>query len=168
MNVRPEQPGDEEPIRAVHRAALGEGEARLVDLLRELPGYGPSLVAEVEGSVVGHVLFSRAWIDCADGERREVSNLAPVSVLPAFQGQGIGSALIRAALADIAIPAIVLGHETYYPRFGFEPAAGYGIEWAYAADEPTPPAFMAWFPPGDWSAYHGRAVYPAPFDEVGD
>lgn len=166
VRIRPEAPEDREAIFAVHLAAFGqEPEARLVDLLRQIPGYGPSLVAEVEGSVVGHVLFSRAEIDCLDGERREVSNLAPVGVLPDHQRKGIGGRLIEAALAEIEIPVIVLGHEDYYPRFGFEPAVAHGIEWPYS-DEPTPPEFMVWVPSGDWSAYRGRAIYPEPFDQI--
>lgn len=150
----------------MNQAAFGqEVEARLVDLLRKEPGYGPSLVAEVDGQVVGHVLFSRAEIACEDGVVREVSNLAPVGVFPEFQRQGIGSRLIREAMSNISIPIIVLGHETYYPRFGFEPASEHGIAWSYE-EEPTPEAFMVWFPPGDWSAYRGRAVYPAAFDQT--
>jgi putative acetyltransferase len=95
----------------VHLAAFGrEPEARLVDLLREEPGYGPSLVAETDGLATGHVLFSRATIACEDGRERAVANLAPVGVLPSDQRQGIGSRLIRRAMSDLTIPAIVLGH----------------------------------------------------------
>jgi len=86
-----------------------------------------SLVYEQDGAVVGHVMLSRMEM----GEQRPLQ-LSPLSVAPAHQGRGIGSALAREALrlADEAGEPIVLvlGHSAYYPRFGFEPAAPLGLE----------------------------------------
>jgi predicted N-acetyltransferase YhbS len=85
-----------------------------------------SLVYEEDGEIVGHTMLSRMRM----GDLRPFQ-LSPVSVAPARQGRGIGSALVREALrrADaIGEPFVVLlGHPTYYPRFGFEPAAPLGI-----------------------------------------
>ncbi len=83
-----------------------------------------SLVAERRGAIVGHVLFSRMDVE-ADGAPLSGAGLAPVSVLPEQQGQGIGDALIRAGLDALReqgmATSFVLGHESYYPRFGYSP-----------------------------------------------
>src|SRR3546814_17884473 len=83
-----------------------------------------SLVAERDGGIVGHALFSRMDVE-ADGVALSGAGLAPVSVAPASQGQGIGDALIRAGIdalreQGIAI-SFVLGHETYYHSFVYSP-----------------------------------------------
>jgi putative acetyltransferase len=86
-----------------------------------------SLVAEEDGEVVGHTMLSPMRM----GEHRPLQ-LSPLSVAPAHQGRGIGSALVRESLrlADEAGEPLVLllGHPGYYPRFGFEPAAPLGLE----------------------------------------
>src|SRR3546814_21168484 len=81
-----------------------------------------SLVAEADGVIAGHVLFSRMAVEAA-GATLSAAGLAPVSVAPGRQGQGIGAVLIRAGLdtlreRDVAI-SFVLGHPAYYPRFGY-------------------------------------------------
>jgi putative acetyltransferase len=105
----------------------------LVDVLRASSGWRPSLslVAEEHGTVVGHVLATRGWLD-AQARLVEVLVLSPLSVTPDRQRQGIGSRLVRELLAVAASgpePAIFLeGSPVYYRRFGFEAAgsAGFG------------------------------------------
>ena len=111
-------------------AAFGRAdEARLVERVWASGEYLPSLdlVAEDEGAIVGHVLHSRGEVD-----GRAVAALGPLSVTPERQRQGVGTALMDEALgrADRAGYPLValLGHPTYYPRFGFVPAATLGIE----------------------------------------
>ena len=104
----------------------------LVERLRVSGSYIPelSLVAEVDGEVVGHVLFTK--ISICDGDIKHQSlALAPVSVLPEYQGCGIGSTLIKAAHTKaIALgygSVVILGHKDYYPRFGYKTASLFGI-----------------------------------------
>lgn len=128
MIVRRIAHGDFDEVDAVHRAAFAstafgyQGEA---DLVRALHADGDalvSLVAETEGEIVGHALFSTMAVE-ADGVPLRAAGLAPVGVLPALHGMGIGSALIRKGIDLLCAHAIqigfVLGHPDYYPRFGY-------------------------------------------------
>jgi len=143
--VRPEQPGDSDAIRRVHDAAFGgPTEGRIVDALRGgewwLP-WGSFVVEGASGRIVGHLLMSRAELEGEDGgEDRSILVIGPVGVLPQMQGRGIGAALMHAAIsaaAERGEPLIcLLGHAHYYPRFGFEPARGIGVE----APRPWPDA----------------------------
>jgi putative acetyltransferase len=141
MLIRRELPTDAEAIRAVHLAAFakpatedvraqpGTLEAGLVDELRADGDLVPEccLVAEVDGVVAGHVAVSRATVDGEPG----VVALGPLGVLPEVQRSGVGSALMHAALAAADAlgerGVVLLGHPTYYPRFGFGPAVEHGI-----------------------------------------
>lgn len=142
IEIRAERPGDVVAIRVVNERAFGSSaEARLVDLLRAANKAMISLVAQQDDQVVGHILFSPVSVTSAPETLRAVG-LAPLSVLPKFQNQGIGSRLIhegllacQAARRDIVV---VLGHIGYYPRFGFSTASDYGLENEYGASE----AFM--------------------------
>ena len=125
---RPEQREEEPLVRAVVEDAFGRPNvARLVDTLRESPDWidGLSFVAEHDGKIVGHVLFSRSLLD-APRRLVDVLVLSPVSVAPAFQRRGIGSSLIRYGLERIAQrpePLVFLeGSPAFYRRFGFVPA----------------------------------------------
>ena len=128
--IRPAAPSDADAIDAVVRAAFAatksghQGEAELVRMIEGDGDVMVSLVAEADGAIVGHVLFSRMDVE-ADGTALTAAGLAPVSVVPGRQGQGIGDALIRAgldALRDQGVAiSFVLGHEDYYPRFGYSP-----------------------------------------------
>jgi putative acetyltransferase len=111
--------------------------------------------------VVAHVLLSRIELDTGDGVVPALA-LGPVGVLPAFQKQGYGSAVIRDALArrdDHLV--ILLGDPAYYRRFGFVPGAAHGITgpWSSSGDawQVLPPA--AGTPPGE-------ARFPAPWAAV--
>ena len=130
MAVRPSSAGDAEAIDAVIRAAFAgtelghQGEAELVRMIEADGDTLVSLVAERDGAVVGHVLFSRMDVE-ADGAPLVAAGLAPVAVVPDAQGQGVGGALIRAGLDQLREQGVaisfVLGHEAYYPRFGYSP-----------------------------------------------
>lgn len=139
MNLREELPGDRESVRNVVLRAFGAVDAdhglvvtKLVDALRETitPTDGLSLVAEHEGQIVGHVMFTRSLLD-APRRLVGVQVLSPLGVLPEHQRRGIGSALVRhglKALADQAAPLVFLeGDPAYYSRFGFTPGADQGF-----------------------------------------
>lgn len=133
--IRPERPGDEAAIYAVHVAAFPtDAEARLVDALRSAGRLTASLVAEVEGVIVGHVAFSPVTAGEAMG-----TGLAPVAVLKAYQKRGIAARLIEAGLTacrDAGIGwAVVLGEPAYYRRFGFGPASAVGLVDEYGGGE---------------------------------
>lgn len=170
IEVRPETPADHAAIRAVNEQAFGRpNEANLVDALRASPAFIPglSLVAVQEGRVVGHVLFSRIAVE-GDGEPVEVLALAPVAVRPEWQRQGIGSRLIRAGLeraSALGYCAVVLiGHPTYYPRFGFTSARAFGMECPFPAPDEV---FMALpLRSGGLDGVRGTLVYPPAFREV--
>jgi len=134
MLIRSERASDVAAIAEVHRAAFGqEAEAGLVERIRAADGFDSrlSLVAEIDGRVVGHILFSPIWIETDDGRCVDAMALAPMGVRPECQCRGIGSALVLEGLEVCrwlghAI-VIVVGHAGYYPRFGFERASGLGI-----------------------------------------
>lgn len=178
MLIRRERPEDVADIRAVTAAAFSgvehsappvepdgaPGEATLVGWLREDPGWVPelSLVAEIGGSIVGHVVATRGEL-----AGRSALGLGPVSVSPAHQGAGVGSALMHAVLggADaMGEPLVVLlGSPAYYARFGFVPASGIGVE---APD----PAWGDHFQARPLAAYEPGLRrtfrYAAPFDQL--
>jgi putative acetyltransferase len=135
LNVRNEKPADIDSIRQVNLEAFGRSqEADLVDKLRQKRTDLFSLVATEQDRVVGHILFSPATIEIGNTTVQGMG-LAPMAVLPNCQRRGIGSALIRAGIGRIEATGcpyiIVLGHQDYYPKFGFEPAGRFGIrcEW---------------------------------------
>ena len=139
--IRDERPDDVAAVRRVNELAFGQPqEADLVEALRRACPDLLSLVALDGDELVGHILFSPATIDGADGARRGMG-LAPMAVLPARQRRGIGTMLVGAGLARLRQAncpfVIVLGHPAYYPRFGFERASAYGIrcQWPGVPDE---------------------------------
>ena len=150
-------------IRAVNEAAFGGSyEADLVDKLRSDEHALISLVAELGPSLVGHIMFSRMWINTSIGLVSAVA-LAPVAVHPDRQRQGIGSRLIRHGLDLLRVRdeklVIVVGHPGYYPRFGFS------AEKAKSLESPFPrEAFMvAELSMGALDGIQGSVVYPPAF-----
>ncbi len=137
MIIRPETSHDIPQIhrvveRAFSQSELGHhGEAELVDTLRASCDQSLSLVAELDGSIVGHALFTRATLDNGQDPPRIGMGMAPVSVLPDRQQGGVGSQLIRDGIQRLRtekVPfVIVLGHPSYYPRFGFLQASTLGV-----------------------------------------
>ena len=143
--IRRERPEDIAAIHEVHELAFGRrAEADLVDALRTSGKATLSLVALEDDRIVGHILFSPVTIDAADRTFPAVG-LAPMAVLPERQRRGIGSQLVKAGLIECRNAGyecvVVLGHPTYYPRFGFVPASRYGLKSEYEVPDE---AFMVW------------------------
>ncbi|RKU11349.1 GNAT family N-acetyltransferase [Candidatus Poribacteria bacterium] len=137
--IREEQQEECQEIRQVIVAAFGgDTEANLVELLRDRNKAPVALIAVSDNKIVGHVMFSPVTITLAPKAFRAVG-LAPLSVLPEFQRQGIGSILVREGLKKCAAAgfemAVVLGSPYYYPRFGFSRASLYGLGNEYDTDE---------------------------------
>ncbi|MBL8542243.1 MAG: N-acetyltransferase [Hyphomonadaceae bacterium] len=140
--IRDAAPSDYPAIRAIVRHAFGQDEeANLVEQLRDDGDVLAELVEASEIALQGHILYSRLSIE-REGEILQAAALAPLSVLPAFQRQGMGGALIRAGNARCAelgcAAIIVLGHADYYPRFGFSAGAAEFLEAPFSG-----PHFMA-------------------------
>ena len=141
ITIRREAPAD---IAAVHRlnAAAFETsiEADLVDVLRENCRDHLALVAEADGVVFGHILFTPLAIAGEEASLHGMG-LAPMAVVADRQNEGIGSRLVRAGLDILRAGdcpfVVVLGHPQYYPRFGFTPAAGDGVtcQWDGVPDD---------------------------------
>ena len=132
VEIREERPDDIAHIREVNRLAFGQDtEGDIVDGLRSNGAVTLSLVATLDGRVVGHILYSPITV----GATFSGAALGPMSVLPEHQRQGIGSKLVEEGsrkLRDSGCPfVIVLGHPEFYPRFGFRPASTYAVtcEW---------------------------------------
>lgn len=167
ITIRVETPADYPAVQQVLQAAFGRNdEAILVENLRQQPDFLPalSLVAEIQGAVVGHILFSLISIEGVQHRHRSLA-LAPVAVLPQWQNQGVGRRLIEEGLAIARQQAfqsvIVLGHALYYPRFGFQPAA----RWRIVAPFPVPESnFMAMpLQSGGLDGVSGVVKYPEAF-----
>lgn len=164
--IRPERPADSDAIHAVVATAFErEDEARLVDALRSRAQPFVSLVAELEGTVVGHVAFTPVT---TDGTGMPALGLAPLSVVPRLQSRGIGGALTRAGLEICREQGVglvfVLGHSEYYPRFGFRPAADLGFHFMSPGLEPS--FFVLELAPAAAAGRSGRARYHPAFDEL--
>jgi putative acetyltransferase len=136
MLIRNEIAGDRAAVRALNAAAFDTAaEVDLVDALREQARPLVSLVAEDGGAVIGHILFSPVALPGHPG--LAIMGLAPMAVAAGHRGRGVGSALVRAGLERCretgCDAVVVLGHPAYYPRFGFVPAARFGIGCEYDA-----------------------------------
>ena len=168
--IRPEREEDYPRITEINDRAFGQpGEGKLIERLRLTENFIPelSLVAEQEGALAGHILFSRIVI--VSGSAREPSiALAPMSVRPEWQKKGIGSQLVRDGLRRAKElghgSVIVLGHPEYYPRFGFQPASRWDIRSPFEAPDA---AFLALeLDPGALAGKSGVVEYPPEFQEV--
>jgi putative acetyltransferase len=126
--ARAERADDVGAVRAVECASFPtSAEADLVDLLRDAGHLTVSLVAELDGDIVGHVAFSPVSV----GSGRVGVGLAPVAVCGSHRRRGVGAQLIEAGLVACEALgfgwAVVLGDPAYYSRFGFRPASALGL-----------------------------------------
>lgn len=169
MLIREETPEDREVIRAVNRLAFGgDAEGDLIDRLRADGDILLSLVAQVDGEVVGHILFSKLDSETQGGNIKAAA-LAPMAVTPEFQGRGVGTALVERGLALCRergySVVVVLGHPDYYPRFGFDAAKGQLLKSPYSE---LGAAYMALeLVPGALSGVSGTVRYPEAFAALG-
>lgn len=148
MLIRDERPGDDEAIRRLVEAAFrnhphsNHHEHLLVDALRSAGALTLSLVADDDGTLIGHIAFSPVTIG---GTSHNWYGLAPIAVTPARQRSGIGRSLVKAGLTRLksagAAGCVVLGDPTYYTQFGFEVRP----ELTYAG---APPEYFLAFPFG--------------------
>jgi putative acetyltransferase len=134
ITVRQETPEDIRAIDVVNISAFeGDAEARLVTTIRGSANFIPelSLVAEFHDRIVGHILLFRVKLSRLDAVS-EILALAPMSVVPSQSHRGIGSDLIRAAIAKAGSlgygAIIVVGHPEYYAKFGFEKISKWGLQ----------------------------------------
>ncbi len=139
INIRKEEKNDFKAVfdlirSAFEKEALSDHQEHfLVERLRNSEAFVPelSLVAEIDGKIAGYILLTKLKIIADDLKETESLALAPVAVLPEFQGKGIGGQLILAAhkkAKELGFHSIILlGHAHYYPRFGYEMTKKYGI-----------------------------------------
>lgn len=175
LTIRPETPNDWVAVQRVTADAFSNseyghnGEAELVQSLRKSSA-SVSLVALLGTELVGHVLLSEAEIRIND-ERHSGLGLAPISVATKHQRQGIGSSLMKAAVEAASQKTsefvIVLGEPAFYSRFGFRPAADYGVSHGFAGIPQAPflllPLCDDAFQDAFENAAKGQAYYHAAF-----
>ncbi len=174
INFRPEQASDHKVVEQLIAEAFrdeafsDQREHLLVARLRQSDAFIPelSIVAEHAGQIVGHILLTRLQIQ-QDQQQFPSLALAPVSVAPAWQGKGIGGQLIeeahRVARALGHDSVVLLGHEHYYPRFGYQKASDYQITLPFEAPEEN--CMVIALREGGLSGVSGRVVYPRAFYE---
>ena len=137
--LRPEQPGDYGQVEQLTREAFwnvykpGCDEHLIAHRLRTSPLFVPQLdLVALDGKkIVGNIMYSRANIVDDSGGNTEVLVFGPLSVLPEYQGRGVGSLLVRRSLElarELGYRAVcIFGHPAYYRRFGFRPASFFHI-----------------------------------------
>lgn len=144
--IRQETPADHPQVFELIRVAFqhephsDQQESYLVERLRKSDAFVPelSLVAEKDKQLVGHILLTKIKVIDHDKEHESLA-LAPVSVAPAFQKQGIGGQLIKQAhekALQLGFSSVILlGHADYYPRFGYQKAGNFGISLPFEVPE---------------------------------
>jgi putative acetyltransferase len=167
MLIRSEVDTDQIGIHAVNRAAFETAaEADLVDILRDQVSPIISLVAELEGKIIGHIMFTPVYL--TTDSSLPLMGLAPMAVLPEFQRGRVGSRLVEAGLECCrkqgSAAIVVLGHPEYYPRFGFSPAADFGIACEFTV--PAEVFMVVELQPGALSGKSGRVQYSAVFSNL--
>lgn len=169
LTVRPELPQDYDHVydivkRAFEKAEHTDGdEQNLVVRLRNSPAFIPelSLAAEFDGRLAGHIMFTKLKA----GDTTQLC-LAPLAVAPEFQNRGIGGALIKAghlAAKNLGYEfSILIGHPGYYPRFGYQNAANFGIKCPLELPEDV---FMAFNLQGKKTILNAMIEFPRAFFE---
>ncbi|MBL7704444.1 MAG: N-acetyltransferase [Taibaiella sp.] len=174
ITIRQEQLSDHAIVFQLIAAAFRDEmysdkrEQFLVARLRNTEDFIPdlSLVAEVDGRIVAYILLTAIKIISTNEEIPSLA-LAPVAVLPVFQGKGLGAALIEKAhgiARDLGYQSvIVLGHEKYYPKFGYQPLHYFNLSLPFEA--PPENCMAIELVPGALKGLDGKVVYPAAFFE---
>lgn len=163
LTIRPEAPADLDAVRSVVNAAFGDFEiGELLDDLRTSPAWlGLSFVAELDEEIVGHVAYTRAWVD-DPAELVDVLVLSPLSIRPDHASKGIGTALVMESIEQFAgrdEPLLFLeGDPGFYSRLGFVPAEPLGFK-PPSARIPSR-AFQVMPRPGRPGRVTGSLVYP--------
>ena len=168
MKIREEKTTDIEQIWKVNSEAFeGNTEANLVNTLRSSGCEYVSLVAEMDGEIVGHVIFTPVELT-GDEKTLRMMGLGPMAVLSQYQNQGIGSELVKKGIErckTTGIDAIVvLGHPGYYPKFGFVPSSNYGIKSEY--EVPDEVFMIMELKSGSLNGHEGIVVYQDAFRSV--
>ena len=172
--IRQEQPKDHATVFQIVEKAFKEmkysshTEQFIVEKLRKSDAFIPelSLVAELEGQLVGYIILSKIQIDNGN-QLFDALSLGPVAVLPKLHQQGIGGQLIRKAhkiaksLSHEII--ILLGHKDYYPRFGYEMTNKHGIELPFNSAPEN--CMVLWLNPDSLKNVSGKVIYSKPFLE---
>lgn len=172
LKLRQETSDDFKEVFEVNQMAFGQdNEAKLVDALRNNPTvFVPelSIVATGNNKIVGHILFTKINIKDEKGNIHESLGLAPMAVRPGWQKNGIGGQLIRKGLEvakDLGFKSvIVLGHENYYPKFGFEPAGKWNIKAPF--DVPSNVFMVIELEQDGLKSISGTVIYPKEFETV--
>jgi len=167
--IRAEQVQDKTPIEKINRAAFeGDDEVELVNALRDSGCEYLSLVAEMDDKVVAFILFTPVTLT-GNHSNLKLLGLAPMAVLPEYQSQGIGSALVKQGLEECRARGydaiVVLGHADYYPKFGFVPSDEYGIQSEY--DVPREVFMIQELVPGCLKGKSGVIQYHQAFRDMG-
>jgi len=165
--IRIEQEADWEAVHVLNESAFEtDAEANLVEKLRASAQPVISLVAVDDNVIVGHIMFTP--VSLLGYDDAGIMGLAPMAVLPKQQTKGIGTKLVEAGLEHCKQleygAVVVLGHSTYYPRFGFAPSSRFGISSEYDVPEEV---FMAMeLEPGYLDGKSGTIKYHPAFDDV--
>jgi predicted N-acetyltransferase YhbS len=170
LTIRQEVPSDTPAITWVNDLAFDRpNEGQLVRKLRKLADFEPrlSLVCEHDSKIKGHILLFPIKIKGNNGNFQSLS-LGPIAVVPDHQKQGIGGSLIReghTAAVELGYNSVVLlGHPTYYPRFGYKPASLWNLTNPWGIHNE---AFMAVELEKDaLKEISGLAVYPDAFNDA--
>jgi len=163
--IRRKRSPEQDAIWCVHQAAFnGDAEAKLVRNLRQGGFVEVSLVAEAEGEIVGHILFSRITIKTNAGNVSALS-LAPMAVLPSYQQQRIGSNLLKLGLATCRVfrhrIVLVPGSQKYFQHFGFSSELAQTLQSPFGSGE----TWMALeLVPGALAGVEGIVKHSPPFD----
>lgn len=173
VSIREEEASDHDAVFHVVKKAFeneiytDHQEQFLVERLRESAVFVPelALVAELDGEVVGYILLTKIRIVNEHASTTSLA-LAPVAVLPAHQGKGIGGQLISSAHEKAKAlgfgSVVLLGHENYYPRFGYRPAGNYGVKLPF--DVPAKNCMAIELVEGALSDIYGMVEYPPEFN----
>jgi putative acetyltransferase len=170
--LREETINDYKRVFEINLAAFKqENESKLINALRDnISAFVPqlSIVAELNKKIVGHILFTKIHIKSNNGALFESLALAPMAVLPEFQNLGIGSRLVKHGIEKAKQlnfkSIIVLGHEKYYPKFGFKPAHIFNIKAPF--DVPLNYFMALELEPDSLINVSGTVIYPKEFEMV--